>query len=378
MNKPKNRGFSTLNKTKLYQILSGNDKCFALVRNYYDNKNIKDISKEIEKSSDNLAGGNKYSNVLTLLKIFISLTLMILFIVLLTKISRSLIVFTYLISFLISAFLMFYLFNAKDKFTLLSVPDLKKIKTIKTEDLITFFIIFSFTIFFISTLIEILNNYNYLNIITNAGETSNASTNASTSSPQDPVRWWPSGTPQSWGIIGAAIAAYRTIPGDPRRKTIAAFTAIGISAPIAVFSMAVENPYGFNRLMYSWTEYRRTGLWPSNIPSQPKDSTVDTNFEKASSTKLEDYKDQVTQNFWGNNTESLEDFINLSIDNLFKKFISLFNLESVNGYLDELYGFIWFSQVLLIIISISMLILFLFYIFINIFLLNKDYILKIG
>ncbi len=132
---------------------------------------------------------NKYSNVLVLLKIFISLTLMILFIVLLTKISRSLIVLTYLISFLLSAFLMFYLNNAKDKFTPLNVPDfLKKIKTIKSEDLITFFIIFSLSVFFISTIIEILNNYNYLNIITNVGETTNASTNTNTSSPQDPVR----------------------------------------------------------------------------------------------------------------------------------------------------------------------------------------------
>ena len=33
---------------------------------------------------------------------------------------------------------------------------------------------------------------------------------------QDPVKWWPSGVPQTWGIIGTALAAYRTIPGSPR------------------------------------------------------------------------------------------------------------------------------------------------------------------
>jgi hypothetical protein len=144
---------------------------------------------------------------------------------------------------------------------------------------------------------------------------------------------------------------------------------------MAVFSTAVENPNGFNRLMYSWIEYKRTGKWPGNIPSQVSNSTVDTKFETESSTKVEDYKGEVKQNFIDNN-DWIDNYINSSFDSFFKKFISYFKLDSLEGYFDELYGFIWFSQVLLFITSISLLILFLVYIFINIFIINKDLIRK--
>ena len=40
----------------------------------------------------------------------------------------------------------------------------------------------------------------------------------------DPVRWWPSGTPQSWGILGTALGIYRLVPvrSSPRVKAMAA------------------------------------------------------------------------------------------------------------------------------------------------------------
>lgn len=69
-------------------------------------------------------------------------------------------------------------------------------------------------------------------------------------------------------------------------------------------------------------------------------------------------------------------FNNLSLDSVLKSLTSLLNIQSLEGYFDELYGFIWFSQVLLLIISISLIVLFLIYIFINILLLNKEAIIN--
>lgn len=34
---------------------------------------------------------------------------------------------------------------------------------------------------------------------------------------------------------------------------------------MVVFTQAVEYPNGFNRLMYSWCEFKRTGSWPSTV-----------------------------------------------------------------------------------------------------------------
>jgi hypothetical protein len=184
----------------------------------------------------------------------------------------------YLLPFTLSILFIFY---SKDfKFN--------EIKNIKLNELlITFLIYFSLINFLLNIIFEILNNTNILN----------KSIIYSTNSGQDPVRWWPSGTAQSWGVIGAALAAYRTVPGDSKKKAIAAFATLGVTAPMAVFSMAIENPNGFNRLMYSWIEYNRTGVWPGNIPNQVSNNTVNTKFETESSTKVDDYKDQVKQNF---------------------------------------------------------------------------------
>jgi hypothetical protein len=36
---------------------------------------------------------------------------------------------------------------------------------------------------------------------------------------QDPVRWWPSGTPQSWGILGTALGIYRLVATASLRRS---------------------------------------------------------------------------------------------------------------------------------------------------------------
>jgi hypothetical protein len=235
---------------------------------------------------------------------------------------------------------------------------------------IDFLIIFSFSYWIISNIVEFINYSNHFSIdlVTTVDSTSSSSRGV----PQDPVRWWPSGTAQSWGIIGAAIATYRAVPGSSRTKAAAAFATIGVTAPAAVFSMAVENPNGFNRLMYSWVQYKQTGQWPSpdNLPSNVSSTTVDSAFEKASSTKVSDH----LKKFLGDeNGSDLFNSINSTMDSFLKDFLSIFNMSSLEGYFDELYGFIWFSQVLLFIISVSLLILFLLYILLVLFLLNKDY-----
>jgi hypothetical protein len=57
---------------------------------------------------------------------------------------------------------------------------------------------------------------------------------------QDPVRSWPTGVPQSWAILGAAIATYRAKPVSPRVKARAGFGALGISSSIVLVSQAIE------------------------------------------------------------------------------------------------------------------------------------------
>lgn len=59
---------------------------------------------------------------------------------------------------------------------------------------------------------------------------------------QDPVRWRPSGTPQTWGILGTTLGVYRLVPGNPRVKTMAALSSRlrGLTIPSTVNFHAVE------------------------------------------------------------------------------------------------------------------------------------------
>ena len=213
------------------------------------------------------------------------------------------------------------------------------------------FFLNAFIVYIIFTSIENIINYvlhSNIDLFNHVNSTS--STSSSTGISQDPVRWWPSGTAQSWGVIGAAIAMYRTIPGSPRVKATAAFSSLGITVPTAVLSMAVENPNGFNTLMYSWIQYKKTGQWPSpnNSPNTVSDETVDKAFENASNTKVSDHLNK----FIGDGSD-ISNYINSVLDSLLKNFISMFNIQQVEGFFDELDAFIWLCQILLFIISIE-------------------------
>lgn len=183
---------------------------------------------------------------------------------------------------------------------------------------------------------------------------------------QDPVRWWPSGTPQSWGIIGGAIGVYRLVPGTPRTKAIAALTSLGITVPSAVWFHAVENPNGFNRFVRSTSmmEYKRTGSWPATVPDVIPDNRLNPVFDRLSDEATR------TANFLGDGNY----FQDLSLDGLFNFFIQFFRPVHVHGYLDDLIGQQIFIYLLMLLIVVSLIILFSLYTLINIMLHNKEFI----
>ena len=71
----------------------------------------------------------------------------------------------------------------------------------------------------------------------------------------DPVRFWPSGTPQGWSFLGSALATFSVLSRmsniSPRLRVLAALGAWSSFATAGqiTYHTAIENPVGFNRLM---------------------------------------------------------------------------------------------------------------------------------
>ena len=97
---------------------------------------------------------------------------------------------------------------------------------------------------------------------------------------QDPVRWWPSGVPQSSAIIGSMLGTFAVLSKlnvNPRYRVLGSLSAstpwCGVSAGTITYTTplligdvgAVENSVGFNRLMFGWHTDRQTGKWPSPL-----------------------------------------------------------------------------------------------------------------
>lgn len=188
---------------------------------------------------------------------------------------------------------------------------------------------------------------------------------------QDPVRWWPSGTPPSFstmvaggGIIGGAIGVYRLVPGTPKIKAIAALTSLACKArPSAVWFHAV-NPNGFNRFVRSTSmmEYKITGSWPAIVSAVIHDNRLNPVFDRLS--------DEATR------TGDGYYFQDLSLDGIFNFFIQFFKPVHVHGYLDDLIGQQIFIYSLMLLIVVSLIILFSLYTLINIMLHNKEFIIN--
>ena len=205
--------------------------------------------------------------------------------------------------------------------------------------------------------------------------------------PMDPVRWWPSGVPQGWAIVGTALATFSVlnkIPGlNPRLRVLGALGSAGVTAAQINYHSAIENPVGFNRLMWGMTEYRRTGVWPSidQVASkisdtQIKDFTSEA-LKHADQTKVSSVVKEVTGN--GYFPFSNSDFSDLNknlFDFIFKETMQILKPVQVQGFFDDLIGQRMFIEVILIILCISIILLFIFFMVNLILFLNKDKIIK--
>ena len=224
---------------------------------------------------------------------------------------------------------------------------------------------------------------------------------------QDPVRWWPSGTPQTWSILGTALGVYRLVPGNPRIKTMAALSSLGLTIPSTVYFHAIENPNGFNRLMYSWMKYKQTGNWPSNIPNTVQDNDISeiipnivfeaeskynllkNSISTPSSTPSSSSASSSSSSSISTSSSSSSSFLpedfnnfldnlipNQLGDNFLKNILAFFRPVETTGYLDDLIGQQLFIHILLFIIVISLIILLTIFFFIQIMVNNKEFLLN--
>ena len=205
----------------------------------------------------------------------------------------------------------------------------------------------------------------------------------------DPVRWWPSGVPQSISIVGTGLATFMALskmPGiSPRLRVLGALGVSGVSASTITYHSAIENSVGFNRLMWSYSEYKRTGSWPSidtvnNVSKTTMDSFVSEALKSANQsavdTAVKDVVEKSANKFLPSLDLDISSLITKFIDLIFKETMQLLNPVYVEGFFDDLIGQRMFIEVILLILAISIVFLFIVFIFNVIFLLNKDRIIK--
>ena len=103
--------------------------------------------------------------------------------------------------------------------------------------------------------------------------------NVNDTNPTDPVRWWPSGTPQVWTIVASVVATFRYLPASlpVRVRAAAPLGVAGLTGPATMYFHAVENPVGFNSLMYTLGRGLSTGQWPhsNSIPAGIADNDME-------------------------------------------------------------------------------------------------------
>lgn len=203
--------------------------------------------------------------------------------------------------------------------------------------------------------------------------------------PMDPVRWWPSGVPQSAAIIASGLAVFKTLQSvskvSPQLRVLASLAAAGATGTNIAYHSAKENPLGFNRFMWGLSEYNKTGTWPSldSIKSAANDSVVNAFVENtvksSDSNTVEKIISEVTSNsnnFLPSSNFVLDDFISKYIEFVFQHVVGIIHPIYVQGHLDDLIGQRFFIQILLFILCILTIILFLIFISNLIFILNKD------
>nr|AYM32774.1 hypothetical protein DXG00_000016 [Termitomyces sp.] len=235
--------------------------------------------------------------------------------------------------------------------------------------------------FYIYELYSEVNNIYFLNILPQ-GE-------SNYSVPMDPPRWWPSGVPQGWAIVGSALTIFlflSKIPGvTPRGRVLGALASGGVSASQISYNSAIENSLGFNRLMWGFSEIRRTGVWPS-IEQISKTTTEKqiTDFANAAmkhsdQSKVDVVVKEVVYNFnkfLPSPDLDFSNFIEKFSHLIFKETMQLLKPVQIQGFFDDLIGQRMFIEIILFITTICLILLFIIFIFNLIFLLNKDKIIK--
>lgn len=206
----------------------------------------------------------------------------------------------------------------------------------------------------------------------------------------DPVRWWPSGVPQSATLVGSMVLTFTALTKlgvNPRMRVLGALGAGGVSGGNIIYHSAIENSIGFNRLMWSVSEYRRSGIWPSldKIRDDKVNDFVSDSVKNADHSKVNSVVNEVksqenigdSSNFVSSfDSNNNSNFVSDIIDNIMNNFSNLFQFSNVSGYVDDLIG----QQIALIFImlfvSISLILLMSAFIINNLLLLNKDRIVK--
>nr|QWO71373.1 DNA polymerase [Termitomyces sp. DKA64] len=205
----------------------------------------------------------------------------------------------------------------------------------------------------------------------------------------DPPRWWPSGVPQGWAIVGSALTTFvvlSRIPGvSPRGRVLGALASGGVSVSQITYNSAIENSLGFNRFMWGLSEYRRTGVWPSleHISKTTSDKQI-TDFANEAMKHSDQSKVEVVVSEVVDNCQKLLPSPNLDFSNLIEKFsnlifketMQLFKPVQIQGFFDDLIGQRMFIEIILFFTSICLIVLFIIFIINLIFLLNKDKIIK--
>nr|UZS78016.1 hypothetical protein [Lentinula edodes] len=272
-------------------------------------------------------------------------------------------------------------FNTKTK--LFKVINIFSIYLVNIFKYIILFLILSNILLF---LFDIFSYFDYLwmkdlvSYVIPSGE-------SSSSGNVDPVRWWPSGVPQGWTIIGtglATLAALSKMPGvSPRMRVLGALGASGVSAGSVTYHSAIEKPVGFNRFMWSLSKYQKTGEWPSieqanQVSQTSMDSFIKDSMKHVDGQVVDSVVSEVAnkKNLLPSSNFDFSDFITRLSDLIFSESMKLLKPVYVEGFFDDLIGQRMFVEVILLIFAISIVFLFIVFLFNVIFLLNKDRIIK--
>ena len=229
------------------------------------------------------------------------------------------------------------------------------------------------------------NSSDYILYVNNTEPVTSTNVNTTTPAPtSDPVRWWPSGVPQAWAVIGSGLITFRTLANiNPRARVIAALGATGASTSLVLLNSALENSVGFNRFMFGLTEYNRTGRWPNidEVGNRYSEQAINTRLQQA----IDAYNNRGTGTGSISNSlsseqnpmiEALIKILESIPDNLTQILASIFKAESVAGHLDDLMGQQLFILICLYFLMVFIILLFIVYIINNVFLHYKDVLLN--